>query len=136
MASTTGTQTKAEILGQAMAAVSRGEVDRFGEILLSDDVVWHWPGASSDAGDYHGRAEALDLIRGFHRLTGGRLTVEPVDSLEGEDHLMSFTHVTADREGQHLDVMMADAMRFGPDGRVEEYWTLSNDQQAVDAFLG
>ena len=49
---------------------------------------------------------------------------------------MSFAHVTADREDAHLDVMMADAMRFGPDGRVAEYWTLSNDQRAVDAFIG
>jgi uncharacterized protein len=128
--------SKAETLGQAMAAVSRGELDRFGEILLSDDVVWHWPGASSVAGDYRGRAAALGLISGFYRLTGGRLNVEPVDILEGADHLMSFTHITADREGQHLDVMMADAMRFGADGRVEEYWTLSNDQKAVDEFLG
>jgi ketosteroid isomerase-like protein len=128
--------SKAETLGQAMAAVSRGEVDRFGDILLSDNVVWHWPGASSVAGDYRGRTAALDLIRGFHRLTGGRLNVEPVDVLEGDDHLMSFTHITAEKEGQRLDVMMADAMRFGPDGRVEEYWTLSNDQKAVDEFLG
>ena len=49
---------------------------------------------------------------------------------------MSFTHVTAARDDTHLDVMMADAMRFGPDGRVIEYWTLSNDQSAVDAFIG
>ena len=128
--------SKSQTLGEAMAAVSRGEVDRFGEILLADNVVWHWPGASSVAGDYRGRAAALDLIRGFHRLTGGRLNVEPVDILEGDDHLMSFTHITAEKEGQRLDVMMADAMRFGPDGRVEEYWTLSNDQKAVDDFLG
>jgi ketosteroid isomerase-like protein len=128
--------SKAETLAQAMAAVSQGEVDRFGEILLSDDVVWHWPGRSSMAGDYRGRDEALGLIRGFHRLTQGRLQVEPVDILEGRDYLMSFTHITAEQEGRTLDVMMADAMRFGADGRVVEYWTLSNDQAAVDAFLG
>jgi ketosteroid isomerase-like protein len=127
---------KAETLGQAMAAVSRGELDRFGEILLADDVVWHWPGSSSVAGDYRGRAAALGLISGFYQLTGGRLNVEPIDILEGDDHLMSLTHITADREGQRLDVIMADAMRFGPDGRVVEYWTLSNDQKAVDDFLG
>src|SRR5919107_1187929 len=98
--------SKTETLGQAMAAVSRGDVDLFGDILLSDDVVWHWPGASSVSGDYRGRAAALDLIRGFHRLTGGRLKVEPVDVLEGGEHLMSFTHITADKDGMHLDVMM------------------------------
>ena len=130
------TGEKAQRLSEAMALISRGEVDRFGEVLLADDVVWHWPGRSSVSGDYHGREAALGLLRGFHELTGNRLTVEPLDILEGENHLMSFTHVTAGREDVHLDVMMADAMRFGPDGRVAEYWTLSNDQSAVDAFIG
>ena len=128
--------SKAETLGEAMAAVSRGEVDRFGDILLNDDIVWHWPGRSSMAGDYRGREAALGLIRGFHRLTGGQLQVEPVDILEGEEFLMAFTHITAQQDDRTLDVMMADAMRFGPDGRVVEYWTLSNDQAAVDSFLG
>ena len=128
--------SKAETLGRAMAAVSRGDVQEFGEILLSDDVVWHWPGRSSVAGEYRGREAAVGLIRGFGELTQGRLRVEPVEILEGRDYLMSFTHVTAEQEGRTLDVMMADAMRFGADGRVAEYWTLSNDQAAVDAFLG
>lgn len=128
--------SKAETLGEAMAAVSRGEVDRFGDILLDDQIVWHWPGRSSMAGDYVGRDAALGLIRGFHRLTGGRLKVEPVDILEGDDFLMAFTHISAEQDDRTLDVMMADAMRFGPDGRVVEYWTLSNDQAAVDSFLG
>jgi uncharacterized protein len=127
---------KAQRLGQAMALISRGEVERFGEVLLAEDIVWHWPGRSSVSGDYRGREATLGLLRGFNELTGNRLTVEPMDILEGQDHLMSFTHVTADREGDHLDVIMADAMRFGEDGRVVEYWTLSNDQDAVDAFIG
>jgi hypothetical protein len=49
---------------------------------------------------------------------------------------MSFTHVTAEQDDRKLDVVMADAMRFGPDGRVVEFWTLSNDQAAVDSFIG
>jgi len=127
---------KAEKLSQAMAVISQGNVEAFGHILLADDVVWHWPGRSSVSGDYHGRAAALGLLEGFHTLTGNRLRVEALDILEGESHLMSFTHVTAEREGEQLDVIMADAMRFGEDGRVVEFWTLSNDQEAVDAFIG
>ena len=128
--------SKAERLAEAMAAISGGDLERFGEILLSDDVLWHWPGRSSVAGDYRGREAALELLRGFNRLTQNRLRVEPMDILEGREYLMSFTHVTAEQEGRRLDVMMADAMRFGADGRVEEYWTLSNDQEAVDSFIG
>ena len=127
---------KAQKLGEAMALISRGDVERFGEVLLADDVVCHWPGRSSVSGEYRGRAAAQGLFGGFGQLTGGRLNVESLDVLEGEDHLMSFTHVTAVREGDELDVIMADAMRFGPDGRVVEFWTLSNDQEAVDRFIG
>ena len=128
--------SKSETLSEAMAVISGGDVDRFGQILLADDVIWHWPGRSSVSGDYRGRDAALSLLRGFHELTANRLNVQPVDILEGKDHVMAFTHVTAEREGDTLDVMMADAMRFGEDGRVVEYWTLSNDQRAVDAFIG
>jgi ketosteroid isomerase-like protein len=128
--------SKSETLSEAMAMISAGDVERFGQILLADDVIWHWPGKSSVSGDYVGRDAALSLLRGFHELTANRLNVQPVDILEGEDHVMAFTHVTAEREGDSLDVMMADAMRFGQDGRVVEYWTLSNDQRAVDAFIG
>lgn len=128
--------SKAERLGEAMAAFSRGDVEAFGDILIADEVVWHWPGRSSVAGDYRGREATLELLRGFRRLTEDRLHIEPLDILEGETYLMSFTHVTAEQEGRSLDVVMADAMRFGEDGRVVEFWTLSNDQKAVDSFIG
>ncbi|HVL91389.1 MAG TPA: nuclear transport factor 2 family protein [Actinomycetota bacterium] len=127
---------KAQKLAEAMGLITQGRTKEFGETLLADDVVWHWPGTSRVSGDYVGRDEALRLLQGFLELTGGRLSVEPIDILEGKDHLMSFTKVTATREGDDLDVTMADAMRFGPDGRVVEYWTLSNDQNAVDQFIG
>jgi uncharacterized protein len=128
--------SKSDRLGEAMAAVSRGDVEGFGAILLSDDVVWHWPGSSSVAGEYRGREAVLGLVREFHRAARDRLHVEPLDVLEGREYLMSFTHVTAQRETERLDVVMADAMRFGEDGRVIEFWTLSNDQKAVDSFIG
>lgn len=128
--------SKSERLAEAMAAFSRDDVEGFAELLLSDDVLWHWPGRSSVAGDYRGREAALELLRGFRTLTENRLKVEPLDILEGRHYLMSFTRVTAEQDDRSLDVVMADAMRFGADGRVAEYWTLSNDQEAVDSFIG
>lgn len=127
---------KADRLTEAMTLVSQGDVAGFGDLLLADDVIWHWPGRSAVSGEYRGRAEVLRLIGGFHELTEGRLHVVPVDVLEGDDHLMSFTKVTAESQDGKLDVMMADAMRFDESGRVVEFWTLSNDQGAVDSFIG
>ncbi len=126
----------AERLGQAMAAVNEGDPERFADILLADDVVWHWPGRSSVAGDYRGRDAVIGLIRGFHELTRNTLRIEPLDILEGREYLMSFTRATAEQERRRLDVIMADAMRFNADGRVEEFWTLSNDQDGTDSFIG
>ena len=127
---------KAQRLGEAMAAFSNNDIDRFGDLLLAEDVVWHWSGKSSVSGEYRGRAAVLKLLRGFRELTSNQLVVEPIDVLEGEGYLMSFTHVSAKKGNDQLDVMMADAMRFGEDGRVVEFWTLSNDQTAVDTFIG
>jgi ketosteroid isomerase-like protein len=127
---------KSERLRQAMEAVTSGDAEGFADTLLADDVVWHWPGRSSVSGDYRGRDEVIGLVRGFHELTRNTLRIEPLDILEGRDYLMSFTRATAEHDGRSLDVVMADAMRFGADGRVEEFWTLSNDQEAVDSFIG
>ena len=44
------TMNKAQRLAEAMAVFSQGDVERFGEMLLADDVMWHWPGRSSVAG--------------------------------------------------------------------------------------
>lgn len=127
---------KAQQLGEAMAAFSRNDVQAFGDIL-ADDVVWHWGGDSSMSGDYHGKAATLELLSSFREMTGNHLTVEPLDMLEGGDFVMSFTRVTGTKgPGAEIDVILADAMRFGADGKVVEYWTLSNDQRAVDAFIG
>ena len=92
---------KAERLAEAMAVFSQADVERFGEMLLAHDVMWHWPGRSAVAGDYRGRADAQRLLRGFRELTAERLHLEPIDILEGESHLMAFTHVTADRDDDH-----------------------------------
>ncbi len=128
--------SKAERLGEAMAAVTRGDAEAFGDILLGENVVWHWPGRSHVAGDYRGKDAVIGLVREFHRVASDRLQVSPLDVLEGREYLMSFTHVIAEQEERTLDVVMADAMRFGADGKVEEFWTLSNDQAAVDSFIG
>jgi hypothetical protein len=106
-----------------------------GSATYFSPTTWHWPGRSSVSGEYHGRPEVLDLLDGFHRLTDNHLQVAPHDLLEGEEHLMSFTQVTAESEDGKLDVIMADAMRFDDSGRVVEFWTLSNDQEAVDTFI-
>jgi hypothetical protein len=127
---------KGERLARAMALISQGDIAGFGETLLADGVVWHWSGRSSVSGTYTGRDAALALLGGFLELTGNRLSIEPLEILEGREFLMSFTRVRAEKEGMSLDVVMADAMRFGPGGKVEEYWTLSSDQRAVDAFIG
>lgn len=126
----------AERLAAAMARFNDGDVEGFGDTILADEVVWHWPGRCSVSGEYRGRAAVIGLLQGFRDLASHGLALEPLDMLEGERHLMSFTRVRAERDGSRLEVTMADAMRFDDRGLIVEYWTLSNDQAAVDAFIG
>jgi ketosteroid isomerase-like protein len=45
------------------------------EALLAEDVVWHVPGTSPIAGDYHGRDAVIGYFRRRRELAGGSITV-------------------------------------------------------------
>jgi hypothetical protein len=45
-----------------------------------------------------------------------------------------YVRVTGTRDGRSLDVTLAEALTVGLDGRWTEFWSLAEDQDAVDAF--
>jgi hypothetical protein len=46
----------------------------------------------------------------------------------------AFLRVTGSRSGRALDVVMAEAFVFSPDGRISEFFAHASDQQAIDDF--
>ena len=111
--------------------------DRAGlSTCLAEDAVWHVGGKHSLSGDYRGREAILGYFDRVGAETAGTLTLEPVEVVANDLRGAAFLRVTADRDGRHLDVTMAEAFVFATDGTITEFWAHSNDQDAVDGFWG
>jgi ketosteroid isomerase-like protein len=101
---------------------------------LAEDAVWHVGGTHRLSGDYRGRDAILGYFDSVRRETGDSMKLEPLEVLANERHGAAFLRVTADRQGRRLDTVVADAFRFGEDGRIVEFWAHSADQAAINEF--
>ncbi|HJS27267.1 MAG TPA: nuclear transport factor 2 family protein, partial [Actinomycetota bacterium] len=86
------------------------------------------------SGDYTGRADLMGYFQRVQEQTDGTLRLEPETILASDRHTSMYVRVTATRDGKSLDVTLAEALTVGPDGRWTEFWSLAEDQDAVDAF--
>lgn len=122
-----------ETASRALAAFSAGDLEAYKE-FFADDVVWHVGGHHSLSGTYRGKDALFEYFVKVRELTDGTLTISTQRILGDEGHVGVFARVTATRNGKALDVEMAQALEMTPDGRCKEYWALSDDREAVDAF--
>ena len=118
---------------RAYEAFNRGDVNTLIE-LFDESAVWHLPGRSSMAKDYHGRDATLAYFAQIGQETGGTFRAE-LERLLGDDdgRVVGIQHSTADRDGKHLDV--ADCIVFTlKDGRVIDGREHFEDLYAWDEF--
>lgn len=101
---------------------------------LAEDAVWHVGGTHRLSGDYRGRDAILGYFDAVRGETANTMRLEPLEVLANDRHGAAFLHVTAERRGRQLDVVVADAFRFDEDGRIREFWAHATDQRAVDEF--
>jgi uncharacterized protein len=101
---------------------------------LAPDAVWHVGGTHHLSGDYRGREAILGYFDSVRSETGDTLRLETLEVMANERHGAAFLNVTAEREGRRLDTVVADAFRFGDDGRIQELWAHSADQNSIDRF--
>lgn len=121
------------VLRQAFAMFNQGDVEGYRQ-FFTEDVVWHVGGQHPLSGDYQGRDAIFEYFAKVRELTVGSLRSEPQDILADDAHGGVFAHVTAQREGRQMDVILAQAFRLNAAGKCTEYWALADDQEAVDAF--
>jgi ketosteroid isomerase-like protein len=117
----------------ALDVYNSGDYDVM-KAFLADDIVWHVGGNHALSGDYEGVDAVLGYFHDVRRATAGTLQVEAEEILANDRHASIFMHVTAHRDVRRLDVLLAEALTLDDQGRWSEYWALSNDQGAVDAF--
>ena len=111
----------------------KGDVDRLAE-YFSDDVVWHVAGNHPLSGDYRGQGELIGYFKKVKDQTGGTISLDAESILASDRHTALFTRVRANRGEKSMNVLLAQVLKVGPDGRWNEYWALADDQATVDAF--
>ena len=97
--------------------------------ILSEDVVWHLPGAGPLAGDHRGREAVFAAMGKFD----GSVQLELHDVLANDEHAVALLRATGERKGRRYDALEIDIFHIR-DGKVTEFWSLSEDQRLTDEF--
>jgi acyl-CoA thioesterase FadM/ketosteroid isomerase-like protein len=107
-----------------------GELDPVEE-LLAEDIVWHVPGTSPIAGDYHGREAVLGYFRARRALAGGRIAVTKHDEMHDDEVLVQLADGSAPLGGREVVWRTAGVYRVA-DGKIAEAWLVPLELEAFD----
>jgi ketosteroid isomerase-like protein len=122
-----------QVLREADQAQLRGDFEAFMG-FFTDDVVVHIPGKSSFAGDHKGKDQFAELFARFSERVP-EFTFEAHSYLADDEHGVSLQKSHYKRGDETLDSDDAFVCHF-QDGKIAEFWLLSVDNDAVDAFIG
>jgi ketosteroid isomerase-like protein len=103
--------------------------------LLSDDVVYYFPGRSEVAGTYQGREEVLGLFGAFGRLFDDPPTMASHDVVASEAHVVDLATYTGERHGEAFTWNAVRLYHVDAD-RISEIWLMIGDIYAFDEWLG
>lgn len=122
-----------DVVGRYGAAVASGDMAALAE-TLTENVVWHQPGANQLSGDIVGPEAVLAHLGRFMVLSDGTFALETESATESGDLVATTVRFTAQREGvADLDQHGVDVFRVEGD-RIAEIWLISEDQAAEDQF--
>lgn len=122
-----------KVLRDVDEAQLRGDVDAFVN-FFTDDVIVHIPGKSSFAGVYKGKDQFLEVFGRFTQRVP-EYSFEPHAYFADDEHGVSLQRSHFKRGNDTLDSNDAFICHFR-DGKISEFWLSSEDDDAVDAFLG
>lgn len=122
-----------KLLRETDEAQMRGDMDAF-MAAYTDDVVVHVSGKSSLAGTYKGKDQFSELFQRFMEKTP-EYTFEPHAYFADDEHGVLLQRSHYKRGNETLDVNDTFVCHFR-DGKISEFWIMSGDSYAADAFLG
>jgi uncharacterized protein len=105
------------------------------EELLAPDVVWHVPGTSPIAGDYHGREAVTGYFRLRRGLAGGAIRVTKGGEAHHQEALVQLADGRAPLGGQEVVWRTAGVYRVAG-GRIAEAWLVPLDLEHFDRVWG
>lgn len=114
-------------------AVATGDLAKLPE-LLSDTLVWHQPGASDLSGTYEGRDAVFGLIGSFMERSQGTFKFDSIGNVLANGNLVAVTlHFSGSAGDRSMSMEGIDVLRI-ENGKIQEVWLFSADQDAEDAF--
>lgn len=124
-----------DVVGRYGAAVATGDMAALAA-TLTEDAVWHQPGANQLSGDHVGPEAILTHLGAFMELSGGTFTLETESATESGNLVATTVRFSAQREDStDLDQHGVDVFRVEGD-QIAEIWLISEDQAAEDRFWG
>ena len=122
-----------KLLRDADQAQIQGDMEAFAA-FYADDVIVHIPGKSSFAGVHKGKDQFLELFGRFMERTP-EYSFEPHAYLADDEHGVLLQRSHYKRGNETLDSNDTFVCHFR-DGKISEFWLFSEDEAAVDAFIG
>ena len=122
-----------QVLRDLDEAQMQGNMEAFTD-FFTDDVTVHIAGKSSLAGVVQGKDQFLELFGRFMERTP-QYSFEPHAYLADDEHGASLQRSHLKRGDESLDSNDTFVCHFR-DGKISEFWLSSEDNDAVDAFLG
>ena len=112
-------------------AVARGDISAAME-KFPEDVVWYAP-----AGErvYHGHDGLGRFFGHLQERSNGTMRPEVEEVLGSDRHVVVFLRITAERDDDRLDVLVAHFATVGPGGFARN-WFLPSDLAAWNRFFG
>src|SRR5262245_2361016 len=99
---------------------------------LHERIVWHAPGTSSLAGDYHGREEVLAFFAKSVQVAIPEFDIH--DIAAGDDHIVALINTTWRRpDGVTHEGRAVQVFHLAGDQAIES-WFMVEDQAGFDAF--
>ncbi len=122
----------ATLLRKGYGAFASGDMAVLTE-LFAEDVVWHVAGTSPISGVHRGREAVFAAFAKTVELSGGSFKIELHDVLANDEHAVALTRATGSRQGRQLSSLDTDVYHMS-NGKVTEWWSVTEDERLTDEF--
>jgi len=102
--------------------------------LVSDDLRYYVAGGGMLGGEYQGPSAFAEFLRKARTETKDVIAIELKVMTSGDDHVMTYGVVRAERNGKRLESRNIYVYRFGQDGKLAEGMNVPVDQVKWAAF--
>jgi uncharacterized protein len=111
-----------------------GPVDSVVE-LLTEDIVWHVPGASPIAGDHRGHDAVTEYFLARRRIADRSMRLHPGEMVAEEDLVVQRVDGSAEVGGEPVSWKTVGIYRL-EEGRIAEVWLVPVNLQKFDRVWG